>query len=563
MTHAHRLVLEARAVVALVRSGVFGLEPPRRLAAIRAALRDFGPFGGGPRVAALRHGELPAVVDDRGAISFAEVDEQIDRLANALLGLGLGPGSNLGILCRNHRFALIATCAASRAGLNTVLLNSEFSSHQAAQVSAREGVQLLVHDAELAAITEGIAPGHGRVSVAIDDPAGSELESLIAAGEPVSPPPPKRPGRLVMLTSGTTGTPKGAPRPEPRSLVIPGALLERMPMRAREATVLAPPLFHGAGLLIAALTGLLGSTLVLRRRFDAATLLDDIAAQGATAVCVVPTMLQRVLALGDQEIRRRDLSSLRVIFSAGAQLPAEVARRTTDVFGDVIYNMYGSTEASIATLATPADVRAAPASVGKPTLGSRVRILDDDGRELSPGRIGRIFVGAVSPFEGYTGGGGKETIDGLLSTGDVGHFDAANRLYIDGRDDEMIVSGGENVFPREVEELLVSHASIADAAAIGVDDEEFGHRLRAFVVRRDGWHVTAEQVRAYVKQNLARYKVPRDVIFLDELPRTPTGKVLKRELAALRADGRDDRRDGEELRRQVASHLRAHPRHPQ
>jgi fatty-acyl-CoA synthase len=526
-----RLVLEARAVVALVRAGVFRPEPPRRLAAIRSALCDFGPFGGGPRIAALRYGERTAAIDDRGVISFAALDEQIDRLANALLGLGLGPGSNLGILCRNHRFTLIATCAASRAGLNTILLNSEFSAPQAAQVCTREGVQLLIHDAELAAITDGIAPEHGRVSVAIEDPAGSELERLIATGQVMPPPPPKRPGRLVMLTSGTTGTPKGAPRPEPRSLVIPGALLERMPMRAREVTVLAPPLFHGSGLLMAGLTGLLGSTLVVRRRFDAATLLDDMATHRATALCVVPTMLQRVLALGDQEIRRRDLSSLRVIFSAGAQLPAEVARRTTEVLGDVIYNMYGSTEASIATLATPADVRAAPTSVGKPALGSRVRILDDHGRELPHGQIGRIFVGTGSPFEGYTGGGGKKTIDGLLSTGDIGHFDSAARLYVDGRDDEMIVSGGENVFPREVEELLVAHAAISDAAAIGVDDEEFGQRLRAFVVPRDGRHVTAEQVRAYVKQNLARYKVPRDVIFLDELPRTPTGKILKRELA--------------------------------
>jgi fatty-acyl-CoA synthase len=261
-------------------------------------------------------------------------------------------------------------------------------------------------------------------------------------------------------------------------------------------------------------------------------MLDDIETHRATAVCVVPVMLQRVLALGDQEIRRRDLSSLRVVFSAGSQLPAEVARRTTHLLGDVIYNLYGTTEASIATLATPVDVRAAPSSVGKPALGSRVRILDDQGHELPRGAIGRIFVGAVSPFEGYTGGGSKETVDGLISTGDVGHFDPAGRLYVDGRDDEMIVSGGENVFPREVEELLLAHAAIADAGAIGVDDEDFGQHLRAFVVLRHGRRVSAEQLQTYVKDNLARYKAPREVIFLDELPRNPTGKILKRELLA-------------------------------
>jgi acyl-CoA synthetase (AMP-forming)/AMP-acid ligase II len=521
---ARRLSLEARAFLALVRAGVFGMESPRRLAAIAAALRAFGPFGGALRIAALRHGELPAVADERGVISFAGFDEQVDRLANALRGLGLGPGTNLGILCRNHRFALIAMFAASRAGLNTVPLNTAFSARQAAEVAEREDVDLLIHDAELTDVVAGIAPGHGRVTVAINDPAADGLDCLIATGEPVSPPAPKPRGRLVLLTSGTTGTPKGAPRPGLRSLVIPGALLERMAIRAREATVLAPPLFHGTGLLIAVLSIMLGSKLVLRRRFDAADLLDDVATHRATAVCVVPVMLKRVLALGDDEIRRRDLSSLRVVFCAGSQLPAEVATRTSDVLGDVIYNLYGSTEVSVATLATPGDVRAAPASVGTPALGSRVKILDDHGRELPRGQTGRIFVGRSSPFEGYTGGGGKETVDGLLSTGDVGHLDPACRLYIDGRDDEMIVSGGENVFPREVEELPLGHAAIADVATIGIDDEEFGQRLRAFGVVQPGRRVGAEQVQAFVTDNLARYKVPREVVFLDELPRTPTAR---------------------------------------
>ena len=528
---ARQLALEARALVALARAGMFGNGSPRRLRAIAAALRDFGPFGGGPRVAALRHGDLPAVTDERGVISFVQLEEHVNRLANALRNLGLGTGSHLGILCRNHRSMLIGMFAASRAGLNTILLNTSFSARQATEVSEREGIELLIHDAELAEIARDIDPVHGRVAIAIDNPAADELDRLIAAGDPALP-APVPPGRLVLLTSGTTGTPKGAPRVEPRSLVIPGALLQRMPMHAHEATVLAPPLFHGTGLLIAVLSLGLGSQLVLRRRFDPTDMLDDIANHRATAVCVVPVMLQRLLALGEDEIRHRDLSTLRVVFTAGSQLPAGVATRISDLLGDVVYNLYGTTEASVATLATPADVRVAPGSVGKPALGSRVKILDDHGAELPHGRIGRIFVGATSPFEGYTGGGGKETIDGLMSTGDLGHMDRAGRLYIDGRADEMIVSGAENVFPREVEELLVTHPAIADAAAIGVDDHEFGQRLCAFVVLRDGRHATTEQVQTYVKNNLARYKVPRDVIFVDELPRNPTGKILKRELAA-------------------------------
>jgi len=528
---ARRFSLETRALAALVRAGMFGREPPQRLFMFASALRDFGPFGGAPRIAALRHGGLAAVADERGVISFAEFDDQVNRLAGALRRRGLGPGSNLGILCRNHRFALIAMFAASRAGMNTIPLNTAFSARQAAEVSEREGVELLIHDAELAEVAELIAPVHGRVAVAIDDRASDELGVLIATGGPGAPPPPERPGRLVLLTSGTTGTPKGAPRTESRSLVLPGALLERMPLRPREATVLAPPLFHGTGLLAAVLSISLGSKLVLRRRFDAVHLLDDVARHRATAVCVVPVMLQRVLALGDDAICRRELSSLRVVLCAGSQLPAEVAIRTTELLGDVIYNLYGSTEVSLATLATPADGRAAPGSVGKPALGSRVKIFDNHGRELPSGHTGRVFVGTTSPFEGYTGGGGKDTIDGLLSTGDVGHFDSAGRLHIDGRDDEMIVSGGENVYPREVEELLMTHAAIADAAVIGVDDEKFGRRLRAFVVVQPDKRLSADQLQAFVNDNLARYKVPRDVIFLEALPRTPTGKVRKHELA--------------------------------
>ena len=297
--------------------------------------------------------------------------------------------------------------------------------------------------------------------------------------------------------------------------------------------MIGPPLYHGTGLTVALLSIGLGSKLILQSKFDAARFLDASAAHGATTWCVVPIMLQRVLALGEDEIRRRDLSNLRVVFCAGSQLPADVAVRSMDVLGDVIYNMYGTTEVSLATMSTPADIRAAPTSVGKPMLGVKVKLFDDQGQAVPKGETGRIFVGTTSPFEGYTGGGGKEVIDGLMSTGDVGHFDDDGRLYIDGRDDEMIVSGGENVFPREVEELLVTHAAINDAAVIGVEDAEFGQRLKAFVVLGEG-SITAEEVQQFVKDNLARYKVPRQVVFLDDLPRNPSGKILKRELAAMK-----------------------------
>ncbi|HWF53610.1 MAG TPA: AMP-binding protein [Solirubrobacteraceae bacterium] len=529
---ARRAGLEARSVLALARAGVIGVEPPHRLLSIIGAIRDFGPFGGAPRISALRHAEHPAIADERGEISYRELDELINRLADALRSEGLEPGASIGILCRNHRWPLVVAFAASRSGMKAIWLNTSFSARQAAEVAEREGVDLLVLDEEFAEMVAGIDPPKGKVVCSIDNPAADELDRLVAKGRPGLPPAPAKPGRIVLLTSGTSGTPKGAPRPDPKGFIVPGSLLERMPMKAREANVIGPPLFHGTGLLIALLSVALGSKTVLRRRFDPATFLDDIERHRVTGVCVVPVMLQRVLALGDEKIAKRDLSSLRVVFCAGSQLPAEVAIKAMDLLGDVIYNLYGSTEVAVATLATPQDIRIAPTSVGKPTLGSRVKIIDERGNELPKGERGRIFVGTTMPFEGYTGGGSKEVIDGLMSTGDVGHFDDDGRLYVDGRDDEMIVSGGENVFPREVEELLVTHPAIADAAAVGVEDESFGQRLRAFVVIREGEAVSVEDVQAFVKDNLARYKVPRDVIFLDELPRNPTGKILKRELLA-------------------------------
>jgi fatty-acyl-CoA synthase len=215
---------------------------------------------------------------------------------------------------------------------------------------------------------------------------------------------------------------------------------------------------------------------------------------------------------------------------SGSALPGPLAEKWMDHFGDNIYNLYGSTEVAWATIATPKDLREAPGTAGRPPYGTVVKLYDDDGNPVEAGETGRIFVGNEMQFEGYTGGGNKDVIDGLLSSGDVGHFDADGRLFVDGRDDDMIVSGGENVFPAEVEDLLSGHESIAEVAVFGVDDEEFGQRLKAVVVTRGNASMSEADVKQHVKSNLAGYKVPRDVEFVDELPRTSTGKVLKREL---------------------------------
>jgi len=529
---AGRAALEARSAFHAWRGGMLALDRPDRTLAILRAMERLGQLGSAIAVAAIRHGDRIGLIDELGALSFEEMNRRSDALACALRARGLREGQTVGILCRNHRGFLDATFAAGKLGARILLLNTDFAAPQLRDVCAREGVALVIHDQEFAGLVgEGDAE-HGRLLAWSDGEGGGDsLEALMAAHAGQTPPPPGEPGRVVLLTSGTTGTPRGAPRQQGTSLHPIGALLSKVPYRGRESTYVAPPMFHGVGFTQSILSVVLGSTTITMRRFDPERVLEAVSRRRPTALVVVPVMLARIVSLLEAEPGRYDTSSLRIIFASGSQLEAELVRRTHRAIGEVLYNFYGSTEVAWATFATPEDLRAAPGTAGRPPYGTTVRLYDADGRPVEgPGRVGRIFVGNGFQFEGYTGGGGKEMIDGLMSTGDVGHFDEAGRLFVDGRDDDMIVSGGENLFPGEVEELLITHPAVAEAAVIGVPDEEFGQRLAAYLVLREGQALSEDEARAFVRQNLARFKVPRDVLFIDELPRTPTGKVLKREL---------------------------------
>jgi fatty-acyl-CoA synthase len=296
--------------------------------------------------------------------------------------------------------------------------------------------------------------------------------------------------------------------------------------------MIAAPLFHSWGFFHLIMSLPTASTMVLRRRFDPEGTLQAARDSRAEVLAAVPVMIQRMLSLPEETLASYELPSLRITSLSGSALPGELALEWMDHFGETVYNLYGSTEVAYATVATPQDLRAAPGTAGKPPRGTTVKILDEGGKEVPQGDVGRIFVGNEMSFEGYTGGGGKETIDGLLSSGDVGHIDSSGRLFIDGRDDEMIVSGGENVFPREVEDLLADHDDVVEVAVIGVEDSEYGQRLKAFVVVKTEAEVSEEALKAHVKANLAGYKTPREVEFLEELPRNATGKVLKRDLHA-------------------------------
>ncbi|HKA03444.1 MAG TPA: AMP-binding protein, partial [Acidimicrobiales bacterium] len=387
-------------------------------------------------------------------------------------------------------------------------------------VLTSEGVDVVIHDDEFAAVAANSSEPR------LDE---GDVERLIA-GHGADVRPPARAGRIVVLTSGTTGRPKGASRGRRGTLIGAAGLLSRMPLRSRGTTIDAAPLFHAWGLSHMTIALSMGSTLVLHRRFDADATLDAIERHRADVLVVVPVMLQRVLALGPDRLVRTDTSSLRVIAAGGSTLGGRLALATMRRFGPILYNIYGSTEVAMATIATPQDLEAVPTTVGRVVPGSRVEILDDEGRPVAEGRTGRIFVSSPMRFDGYTTGGSKEVQRGLLSTGDLGHFDEDGRLFVDGRDDDMIVSGGENVFPSEVEELLSHHPLIADVAVVGIADDEFGQALKALVVLKPGATLPPEHVQRHVAENLARYKVPRQVVFIHELPRSEVGKVLKRTL---------------------------------
>ena len=436
-------------------------------------------------------------------------------------------------MCRNHRYFIETTVACSKLGANALYLNTMFAAPQITDVVKREGPRAIVFDEEFenlvhdAAVRRKRFIGWHEEESELDDPT---IESMIEGGDTANVVPPTEKGRVVILTSGTTGTPKGASRSQPDTLDPAASLLSKIPLHARERTMIAAPMFHSWGFAHFTLGMALSSTLVLRRKFDPEDTLAAVAQHRCTTLVVVPVMLQRILDLGEEVISKYDTSSLRVIAVSGSALPGELANRVMDVFGDVLYNLYGSTEVAWATIATPEDMRTAPGTAGKAPRGTVLKIVGEDGGELPTGETGRIFVGNEMLFEGYTGGGKKEIIDGLMSTGDVGHFDEEGRLFVEGRDDEMIVSGGENVFPAEVEDQLARHDAVKEVAVIGVDDEKFGQRLKAFVVCKDGAKLSEDDAKKYVKANLASFKVPREVEFMDELPRNATGKVLKREL---------------------------------
>jgi fatty-acyl-CoA synthase len=513
---------------------------PDRYLRMGAAMRRVGMTATvGFAVAAQRCPDRPGLIDERGTLSWRQLDDNCDALAVALQQLPDGTPKTVAVMCRNHRGFIEALVASNRVGSDVLLLNTSFAGPALAEVVEREGADVVIYDEEFSEIVERALDGRPSATRILGwtdtvDDQRLTLDDLIASHAGRRPAPAHRKSDIILLTSGTTGSPKGARRGEGSGGAADlKAVLDRTPWRAEEPIVIVAPMFHAWGFSQLLFAALLACPIVTRRRFDPEATLELIDRHEATGLVVVPVMFDRIMDLPADVRNRYSGRSLRFATASGSRMRPDVVIAFMDQFGDVIYNNYNATEAGMIATATPADLRAAPDTAGTAADGTEIRILDAEHHELPTGETGQIFVRSGTLFDGYTSGTTKDFHDGFMASGDMGYLDEEGRLFVVGRDDEMIVSGGENVYPIEVEKTLAAHSEVAEAAVLGVDDEQYGQRLVAFVVLEPGATAAVDTLKQHVRDNLANYKVPREITILDELPRGSTGKILRNELRAL------------------------------
>ncbi|OBK66697.1 acyl-CoA ligase FadD12 [Mycobacterium sp. 1165178.9] len=528
-------------VTTLSRARMIAPMRPDRYLKMAAAMRREGMgMTVGFASAAQRCPDRPGLIDELGTLTWRELDERINAFGAALQHLPGGQPKVVGIMCRNHRGFVEAVVAVNRIGSDVVLLNTSFAGPALGEVVNREGVDAVVYDEEFTpTVDRALAdkPEASRIVAWTDGQHDLPVEKMIADHAGQQPYRSGRKGRVILLTSGTTGTPKGANQSGGNAGIgTLKAILDRTPWRAEENIVIVAPMFHAWGFSQLIFAASMACTVITRRKFDPEATLDLIDRHQATGLAVVPVMFDRIMELPAEVRRRYSGRSLRFAAASGSRMRPDVVIAFMDAFGDVIYNNYNATEAGMIATATPEDLRAAPDTAGRPAGGTEIRILDPEFNELPTGEVGSIYVRNNTQFDGYTSGSTKDFHAGFMSSGDVGYLDEAGRLFVVGRDDEMIVSGGENVYPIEVEKTLAAHPDVAEASVIGVDDEQYGQRLAAFVVLEPGATLDAdaapEALKQHVRENLANYKIPREITVLNELPRSSTGKILRADLQA-------------------------------
>ncbi|MGP4055141.1 acyl-CoA ligase FadD12 [Mycobacterium sp. 4D054] len=527
-------------VSTMVRAGVIApMRPDKYLRITGAMQRENMAITSGFAAAAQRCPDRAGLVDELGILTWRQIDRRADALAAALQAQPGGQPEVIALMARNHRGFVDALIAANRIGADVLLLNTSFAGPALAEVMDREGEGrsvAVIYDEEFTETVDRALAGRPdttRIVAWTEGPTDRHtVEALIDAHTGQEPVRSLAKSRVILLTSGTTGTPKGAKHSGGDPSVLK-AILDRTPWRAEQPVVIVAPMFHAWGFSQLAFAASMACTIITRRKFDPEATLELVDKHRATGLCVVPVMFDRIMELPEEVLGKYSGRSLRFAAASGSRMRPDVVIKFMDRFGDVIYNNYNATEAGMIATATPRDLRAAPDTAGRPAEGTQIRILDADFHEVPTGEVGGIYVRNSTQFDGYTKGStgkGKDFHEGFMSSGDLGYLDEDGRLFVVGRDDEMIVSGGENVYPIEVEKTLAAHPDVAEATVLGVDDEKFGQRLEAFVVLQPGAAATPDTLKQHVRDHLANYKVPREITILDELPRSITGKISRKDL---------------------------------
>ncbi len=475
------------------------------------------------------------------------------RVASGLRAFGVKPGDSVAILMRNDIAFLEASFAAMMLGAYAVPINWHFKAEEVSYILTDSAAKALIGHADLLSAVTVTAPAHLPViwlatppeilsAYRIEPdhaavPAGAvEFESWLAAQPPYEGPPVPQPQSMI-YTSGTTGHPKGVRRKAPtaREHEVNEALRSLVYGVMQGVRCLLPgPLYHSAPNSFGLRAARLAELLVLMPRFDAETMLQIVARERIEAIFMVPTMFIRLLKLPEEVRRQYDVTSLRHVIHAAAPCPADVKRAMIEWWGPVIYEFYGGTENGPVTFATSEDALRKPGTVGRPSPGAQVRILDNDGKQLPAGAVGEIY----SRIEGYPDfiyhNLPEKTADvlrdGLITCGDLGYLDEDGYLFVCDRKRDMVISGGTNIYPAEIEAVLHTAPGVQDCAVFGVPDAEFGEALMAVVEPRSGAELDVAALRKQMADHLADYKVPKHIEIRSDLPREDSGKIFKRRL---------------------------------
>jgi len=491
--------------------------------------------------------DKPAMIVGERVLSYRQLHERTNRLAHALLARGVGKGDRVAAMLPNGCEYFEVMHAVGRIGATMVPINTHFRAEEVGYILDDSGAKLLVTHADH--LPEVGAVVGDRICLTVSEPAGAgSYEGALAAASAENPPQAElRHGFNVMIyTSGTTGRPKGVIHPtmDPEIGYQSQAMIAAMwGFTADDVHLVVGPLYHTAPGGYGFMHLFVGATLVIMTKFDAEAALALIERHRVTTTHMVPVNFIRILGLPEATRRRYDVSSLRRVLHAAAPCPEEIKRRIMEFFPrDSVWEYYGMTEGA-ATVISPEEWRRKPGSVGKPWPGVELTILDESGKPLPAGHVGLIYVSPMGGRAGFQYHKAPEKTASayrgkIFTVGDMGYVDEDGYLFISDRKADMVISGGVNIYPREIEEALYRHPAVADVAVFGVPDEHWGEAIKAVVELKKGVPATADDLTAFCKQHLAAYKCPRSFDLVAELPRDPNGKVLKRKLRDRHWEGR-------------------------